>query len=195
MPNWVNNTLTVEGSMAQEFAKKAAQTYTLGYKDAKAREETYATPIYFEVNEKDLSFFNFVKPETEKAMEDYITGGWYDWNVYNWGTKWDALEVSRTDDRNNPVEVSFIFNTAWSPPVEWLYKVAEQYPDLKFTLEYREESGWGGEMIAYKGEVVADKSYDVPSSHQEWIDQGEECLSCVYEQELYEDCPKEEEVL
>ena len=39
---------------------------------------------------------------------------WYDWRCYNWDTKWDAYDVTITDDDPENLEVEF--NTAWSPP-------------------------------------------------------------------------------
>ena len=53
---------------------------------------------------------------------------WYDWNISNWGCKWDT-----TADVNNLMEpndigvasISLTFDTAWSPPVEWYNYITE----------------------------------------------------------------------
>ena len=50
--------------------------------------------------------------------------GWYDWNVRNWGTKWDFGKDEYTEAaviEDNKVVISF--NTAWSPPVEFYDKL------------------------------------------------------------------------
>jgi len=39
---------------------------------------------------------------------------WYDWQVENWGTKWNAYEQSFCDNGYGELEVSF--DTAWSAP-------------------------------------------------------------------------------
>jgi hypothetical protein len=45
---------------------------------------------------------------------------WFNWNIENWGTKWDAYEqdeksVIRTEDT-----LTLTFQTAWSPPRLWV---------------------------------------------------------------------------
>ena len=64
---------------------------------------------------------------------------WYEWNVDNWGTKWDIGEVD--EDNFNVSEdgksVSFWFDTAWAPPLNF-------YDDIPFTVTaYYYETGMG----------------------------------------------------
>ena len=48
---------------------------------------------------------------------------WYDWNVNNWGTKWDfALENIERVDANT---VSAAFDSAWAPPIGAYEKLME----------------------------------------------------------------------
>lgn len=51
----------------------------------------------------------------EALTKKYGYSGWYDWNVANWGTKWDLCDVvvDRVDDNT----VTLTFQTAWSPPI------------------------------------------------------------------------------
>ena len=35
-------------------------------------------------------------------------------------------------------KIIYVFETAWSPPVPWIAKTSERYPNLKFTLEFEE---------------------------------------------------------
>ena len=47
-------------------------------------------------------------------IEKYGFKDWYDWNVANWGTKWDfALENVERQDANT---VTAAFESAWGPP-------------------------------------------------------------------------------
>ena len=98
---------------------------------------------------RDLSLNNFVpmpkelentpmpqdtkKAISKKLIKKFGVDNWYDWCLKNWGTKWDidADLVSEDDDM-----LEYIFDSAWSPPVKWLEKVAKLYPDLKFNLRY-----------------------------------------------------------
>lgn len=80
---------------------------------------------------------------------------WYFEQVEKWGTKWDvpvkALElVTELED-----SYQVVFETAWSPPVPWLVKVAADYPALHFAMRYIEEGmGFVGATVA-QGEIVA----------------------------------------
>lgn len=97
----------------------------------------------------------------------YGATNWYDWNCSNWGTKWDVdIEINEEND----CAICLAFDSAWSPPVEWLNKVSKDYPKLKFILEYEE----GG--CAFKGILeicVDDDMFD--DSCCEWFGDCGEC--------------------
>ena len=61
------------------------------------------------------------------------------WAGEHWGTKWDAVSVGVCDGEDR---LDYWFETAWSPPLEWLAAVAKRFPKLRFTLEYG-EPGFG----------------------------------------------------
>jgi hypothetical protein len=84
--------------------------------------------------------------EANKAK--YGHASWYDWCITNWGTKWDARVEDYIDD--DAKEVYVYFETAWSPPVEFLKWFAEQYPDVTFLNEYDEEG------CSFEGETSND---------------------------------------
>ena len=69
---------------------------------------------------------------------------WYDWRLQNWDTKWDAYDVTITDDDPDQLEVTF--NTAWSPPEAVCSALREQYPDLSVSWFYDEP---GCEIAGY----------------------------------------------
>lgn len=79
--------------------------------------------------------------------EKYGCKNWYEWNIANYGTKWDAGEAS-IDDMGDELEIQF--DTAWAPPVAWLEKVEPLFPKLKFELHY-EEPGMGFKGVYSKG--------------------------------------------
>jgi hypothetical protein len=201
MPNWVYNHLTIDGSK-EEIAKVKAQvgaTVKTKYKGADEVDE-------FVDREPIFSFMNILPPPEDKldeyhAVHGYADGkksgdteyNWYNFNVREWGTKWDARDVDLLED--DETYLHYKFDTAWSPPTEVIAKLAEQNPNLKITLEYREEQGWGGE-IAFNGstaEVV--KEWDVPETHAEEIAVNNDyCWRCENfdgdYSDLYEDCPE-----
>ena len=69
---------------------------------------------------------------------------WYDWRLCNWDTKWDAYDVTITDDDPDQLEVEF--ETAWSPPEAICNEIREQYPDLSVSWFYDEP---GCEIAGY----------------------------------------------
>ena len=46
----------------------------------------------------------------------YGADNWYDWNIQNWGTKWDVHEPSIFIQDTNQIGLRFM--TAWSPPIK-----------------------------------------------------------------------------
>jgi hypothetical protein len=69
--------------------------------------------------------------ETQKAnnLEKYGYRDWYEWNIANWGTKWDVSfdGIERTDENT----VQGHFESAWSPPTA----AYEQLLALGFEIE------------------------------------------------------------
>jgi hypothetical protein len=62
-------------------------------------------------------------------IEKYGFKDWYDWNVANWGTKWDVtLENVERQDANT---VTAAFESAWSPPTG----AYERLMELGFEIE------------------------------------------------------------
>lgn len=72
----------------------------------------------------------------QDEREKYGDKNWYDWGVAHWGTKWDAYESEiKVTDRVGGYAV-FKFQTAWSPPEEYLINASKAYPKLEFDLGY-----------------------------------------------------------
>lgn len=74
-------------------------------------------------------------PKLKKVQKlDEIISG-YNWSISNWGTKWDLieLEVQKEGDM-----IQYYFKTAWSPPIAWVKKASEKFPNLLFINEYQE---------------------------------------------------------
>jgi len=200
MPNWVFNNLTIDGSK-EDIAKVKAQvgaTIKTKYKSAdEVDEEIDREPIF--------SFMNIFPPPEDK-LEEYhavhgYTGGektgdteynWYNFNVREWGTKWDARDVELLDEDEKFLH--YRFDTAWSQPTEVIAKLAEQNPNLNITLEYREEQGWGGEIAFNGSSIVVVKEWDVPETHAQEIEVNDHCWACDNfngdYNDLYQDCPE-----
>jgi len=183
MPNWVYNGLTSEGSpdsvkklmeqMNSPFVRVHDQ-WNVKTQQMEKQQVTYPNPVF--------AFWNIIKPTDmeaydgpqpkndnfEEAMK-FKSDHWYDWNVRNWGTKWDVAVSSLETHPDTYMEdtvngenhvVYYNFETAWSRPMTALCTLSEQYPDLLFTLSYEEETGWGGELEILRGKVISESEYD-----------------------------------
>lgn len=173
MPNWCENTLTVKGSKAElNKFKKQAKREGGEYKTDLSISNFFPLPKELKdtrspvqiVSEKDY------KKEVEKAKEeaknpDFQIGlpitkkmsnelikkfgadNWYDWQVRNWGIKWDVNAVLSQDTNSKLV---YTFDSPWSPPIAFLMKISELFPKLVFSLAY-EEPG-----MAFRGNATAE---------------------------------------
>lgn len=97
---------------------------------------------------------------------------WYRWRVANWGTKSDAIVYGVSHSRNR---LDYDFDTAYSPPLNWLASVSQSYPGLDFTLEYHEGGVdiWG--LVEYRSGVLSSQLSE-PLSEHAWALVGEELL-------------------
>ena len=108
-------------------------------------------------------------------LEAYGCKDWYDWCIRNWGTKWDAgtepIHLTKDEDKEKFIqdcvdsdEFLIHFETAWSPPMEWMQGATERFPLLCFVNRVTEESNaFVGCPVAMYGEVCENiTSVDYP---------------------------------
>ena len=208
MPNWCYNSLTINGSkeeisaiktqLNQPFQRQHDQ-WNMETRQMELQDVTYTNPVF--------AFWNIVKPTNLEAynkqsdhsapLEEQLMfkgDNWYDFNVRNWGTKWDVA-VSNNDEypetelmEESDTYLAYRFNTAWSPPLPAIETLSSQYPNVEFNLSYEEETGWGGEYLFIEGdgteiEVYNNKCRDCDSLDSlEYCDNGcgEVCNECHY---------------
>jgi hypothetical protein len=166
MPNWCYNTLCVSGNKEQladfvsktiipqnmssegEYNESHRFTFNILHPTPKALEADFA-PLPKLGNETDEEY----KARLAENVRLYGAEDWYRWHIDNWGTKWDCS--STYVDELNDTNLNVHFNTAWSPPVEWLEKVIPMYPKLDFDLIFDEEGeSFCGKLTGRNGEVV-----------------------------------------
>ncbi len=117
MPNWCNNSLTLTHSDPAMIER------VLKGKDGLLME---FLPTPKELTETVAGFLGEDKREAHEAqqranIEKYGYKDWYDWNVANWGTKWDFnLENVERQDANT---VTAAFDSAWAPPIDAYVKL------------------------------------------------------------------------
>ena len=95
----------------------------------------------------------------------------YDWRIANWGTKWDFCDTYFEDSGS---QVSYTFESAWSPPTDFLMNICEKYPLLNFSLSYVEPGcAFEGELEIVAGEITVDETRDYV--HKNCCTCGEDC--------------------
>ena len=123
MPNWCSNTIEIEGTKEQINA-------FVSFLDEQTGKE----------------WFSFFKPTPPELKEE----GWYEWNIENWGTKWncDAQDWVKVENPNaDESSVTFWFDSAWSPPTA-LYEFIEATSTLNIKASYNEGGmGFVGEFV------------------------------------------------
>lgn len=75
----------------------------------------------------------------KRNLEEHGYLTWYDFQIKNWGTKWEGQLVSIK--ATSPRRVELRFDTAWSPPEPLILSAAKLFPVLKFDLKYWEGGG------------------------------------------------------
>jgi hypothetical protein len=142
MPNSCVNKLSVRGPELEvdSFRKRA-----MGHSPwPRQREE--------EGNQGNLlNFHSLVPIPPEVLVAGYDSAG-ANWERQNWGCTYGAFETAIVDEWESLVVYGF--QTAWSPPIQLLKTIADQFPALTFLLDYDEpDQGFKG-IARFKGQTA-----------------------------------------
>ena len=133
MPNWCSNHITVRGTDPAEIERLATAFATGGFCNA-------VVPMPEELNITSGFLGNGAEQAELEAksaanLEKYGYANWYDFNVANWGTKWD-VEGDAIERDEDGLGFSGTFESAWSPPTKVCEALVEQ--GFEVTLYYYE---------------------------------------------------------
>jgi Ferredoxin-like domain in Api92-like protein len=104
--------------------------------------------------EENLLNFHSLVPVPEEILAPGYDNAGHLWEAQNWGCKWGACETRILDEGDGLVV--YQFDTPWSPPLQFLKRVAKQFPGLTFLLDYEEQSmGFKG-IARFKDEAKED---------------------------------------
>ena len=169
MPNYCQNNLNVWGDATElsDFKKNCLVKADSDspYEYDFTFEGLYPTPEELSnndspVSKRDDESENDFKFRLNRYENEYGYTSWYEWRIHNWGTKWDACETVIITNEEDELYVGF--DTAWTPPVNWLKKVSTKYPNLNFLMDYIEEGvNFCGVVRIGDGEIVEDEGVPV----------------------------------
>jgi hypothetical protein len=74
----------------------------------------------------------------EELTKKYGAGNWYDWACKYWSTKWNAYDAQEPETDLGDF-IRYRFNTAWSPPEQWIITTARLFPELTFLDRWIDE--------------------------------------------------------
>lgn len=107
----------------------------------------------------------------QENVKKYGAKDWFDWQVNNWGTKWDIAEsddggvtariVYQSEDGKT---VKLGFDSAWSPPLAFYGFITDEF-DFHVQAYYYES---GCAFCGYWSSDGDDDSYDIQPS-AEWV--------------------------
>lgn len=105
MPNWCENQIRITG-------------------DADKMKVLVDKFKELETNDEPVMGFLLGK---EDRPADYDDGGWYEYNINKFGTKWDFKynDDANIDVSDSCIEISVM--TAWSPPCDFLRSLCAKY--------------------------------------------------------------------
>ena len=154
MPNWCSNglTLTHKDPAMITRAHEAMSRGEFLQEFIPCPKELLETTAQFGANDE------------EKANRERLGySSWYDFNIANWGTKWDISDASVEVQDANTLTASF--DTAWAPPIaaygrlEAMGFVVEAFyyePGMAFVGKYEDGDDDCYEYGGYTSDTVRD---------------------------------------
>ena len=139
-----------------------------------------------ELEIEEIADCNNATREMCKDLESrFGHNNWYDWNNWNWGTKWDCSESIYSQE-----DKMLEFQTAWACPQEILLRMSEMFPDLQFNGSYADEdfgsnAGYITNGGAYSLDDLSEEACETAATlwghegyyddeKKEWVFEGEE---------------------
>jgi hypothetical protein len=187
MPNWCNNTLTLEHENPAMVARAKA-----AFLNGRLLDEFIPVPADLQIvagSVGDAVEQAKLVEQTELNRVTHGYGNWYDFCVNEWGTKWD---VGGDDGVLNDIDGGIIvsFDSAWAPPTtayeklhEMGFKILAMYyePGMAFagvwedgSDDYYEYGDLDSAGIAETLPSALDEAFGISESVAEWESENAE---------------------
>jgi len=207
MPNWCSNHITVRGTDQAEIQRLAKAFSDGGLCHAVIpcpQDLTNTVSGFLGSGDEQAA----LEAKTKANIEKYGYGNWYDFQVANWGTKWDVTCDSVEIDEDG-LGFSGTFESAWSPPIRIAEALVEQgfevtlyyyEPGMGFVGKFEDGSDdyyeYSGENSATVRAAIGDElddmfgisesmaEYEAENEEEElteWIKDGKEKLGLIAE--------------
>lgn len=141
MPNWCANTVEIyhNDPVMLERARK-------GFNEGKLLNEFMPCPEDLQITAGFLGHDTPEQRELERKEQENIKKyghkNWYDWQVANWGTKWD-VGGDGMEAQDIPGGLMLTFDSAWSPPCDAYATLVEMGFSIR-AMYYEPGMGFAG---------------------------------------------------
>ena len=165
MPNWCSNTLKITHNDTAQI-RRAVEAFSRGefmqefdpcpqdLLDTMAGSYGAGSPEQYELEARNA-----------RNLEQYGFSNWYDWKVANWGTKWDVGDKDGPEYTQGATSVTFYFDSAWSPPLEFFATLEDQ----GFEVDAMWYEGGVGFCGAYSD--GCENSFDI-TGDSDWVEKN-----------------------
>jgi hypothetical protein len=157
-------------SKSKEKIKEVKELLSKPYSHLSSKYEDGELVYFTEEVESIISFWNLIKPD-DSIIEQYAgkekienvsdmdnPNYWYNWNINNWGTKWDACNEEISFE--NETQVEYIFDTAWDVPLPFYNALAKKFPEVHIYVDYEIEGGNNGNLQYKNGDLISESSWE-----------------------------------
>ena len=191
MPNWCNNNLTLQhedpAMIKRAFDALERGEFLQEFIPVPEQLKIVAGFVGDPVEQAKL------EADTKRNVEELGYGNWYDYQVNEWGTKWDIGEQGCSDIHPDGKMLHTYFDSAWSPPIA----AYEKLTDMGFTVgalyyeggmayagrwedgndDYYDLSGMDSAQVADELPSEIDEAFGIVESMQEYESENEEELT------------------
>ena len=155
MPNWVINTIYLEGigkrdefyrTYVEDGVEKKAFDFNAFIPEPKTEEECrskYDGDRYIDIVDEDGKSKNYLMHDDDDKWFN-----WYKWHNDFWSTKWNACYTQILDDD------SVKFDTAWNAPDPIFRELSRKYPGVVIDIFCDFEMGESYELKYLNGEQI-----------------------------------------
>jgi len=165
MPNWCNNNISISGPV---------ETIRQLWEDANQEDGGLLSAMVPSPKELNDTTSPSADSDERRAelVEKYGNDNWYDWNVSNWGTKWDVSTegLEFTDNGDGTAMIEGWFDSAWAPPIGAYEKFCDDMDNCDLEASYHEGGmDFGGFWSSENGDEYMDglyEEYKLPEDQQ-----------------------------
>lgn len=149
MPNYCDNHLRIKFNKKENLEEFVAKHFVEG---EYGKEFDFDTVIPEPTSSDGLDPKYLVNENSHiQLREDKEWFEWYEWHCDKWGTKWNAFDTSGLYIDDDGLTLCFSYETAWSPSIPIIKKLAKMYKfDFIYTY-YECGMGFAGQWTRENG--------------------------------------------